>query len=95
MPTDPTAAELRRRAASLRRLATHVDGTPIDELVRWAGPDTWVSPRAQQLHAELQTDRLRLRRAADDLRQQAHWLEGQADAANAAAALQAASVVVI
>jgi hypothetical protein len=93
MPVDPSAAELRRRAAALRRLATYLDETPLDALVLWAGPDTWVSPRAEQLRAELQTDRLRLRQAADEQRQHAHWLLRQADTADAAAALRAATVV--
>ena len=46
MPTDPHAAELRSRAAELRRLAMHLDGTPLATVLERAGPDTWVSPHA-------------------------------------------------
>ena len=37
MPTDPTAADHRSRAAELRRYADHLDATPLDEMLR--GPD--------------------------------------------------------
>lgn len=86
MPTEQDAADLRRRAAELRRLAAHLAATPIDELMSWAGPDTWVSPRAAELREQLVTDRRRLHDAVDDLRGHAAWLDRQADAAEAAAA---------
>jgi hypothetical protein len=81
MPTDHEAAELRRRAAELRRLASHLAATPLDDLVRWAGPDTWLSPRAAQLRDELAVDRARLASAVDDLARHARWLERRAEAA--------------
>jgi hypothetical protein len=90
MPIDHEAAHLRRRAAELRRLAHHLAATPLDDLARWAGPDTWVSPRAAELCDQLALDRLRLLGAVDDLRLHARWLERQADAADAAAAAAAA-----
>jgi hypothetical protein len=89
MPTDHEAARLRRRAAELRRLAAHLDDTPFDDLARWAGPDTWVSPRAADLRAQLAVDRARLGGAIDDLLLHARWLERQADAVEAAAAVAA------
>ena len=93
MPTDPTAAELRRRADELRRYSAHLEATPVDDMLRWAGPDTWISPRADELVGELRADRGRLTAAVDDLRRHAHWLDAQAtdleQAARLAAAIQA------
>jgi hypothetical protein len=80
MPADPTAAHHRRRADELRRYADQLDATPLDELLHWAGPDTWVSPLADELVLELRRDRARLDDAADDLRRYAHWLDVQAAA---------------
>ena len=71
MPTDPTAAEHRRRADELRRYAAHLEATPLDDMLRWAGPDTWISPRADELLGELRADRGRLAGAVDDLRRHA------------------------
>jgi hypothetical protein len=90
MPTDPTAAALRRRADELRRYAAHLEATPVDEMVRWAGPDTWISPRADELLGELHADRGRLAAAIDDLRLHAHWLDAQATVLDEAARLAAA-----
>jgi hypothetical protein len=86
VPIDPDATLLRRRAADLRRLAAHLAATPLDDVLRAAGAATWVSPRARELTDRLTVDRARLRDAVDDLRLHAHWLERQADAAEAAAA---------
>jgi hypothetical protein len=90
MPTDPTAAEHRRRADELRRYAAHLEATPVDEMLRWAGPDTWISPRADELVGELRVDRGRLAAAVGDLRRHAHWLDAQASALDEAARLAAA-----
>jgi hypothetical protein len=79
MPSDPTADELRRRAAELRRYAAHLAATPLDEMVRWAGADTWSSPRAGELLDELRTDGGRLRAAGDDLLRWARSLDVRAD----------------
>lgn len=87
MPNDPNAAELRRRASELRRLAAHLDATPLPAVIDRAGPDTWVSPRAAQLRSELDVDRRRLADAVDDLRAHARHLERQAEAAEVAALL--------
>lgn len=87
MSADPSAAELRRRARGLRTLATHLDNTPVDDLLRWAGPDTWISARAEAIRTDLAAERHRLRAAADDLREHARWLDAQAEVAEAAAAL--------
>jgi hypothetical protein len=81
MPFEPNAAaELRRRAGELRRLAEHVAATPLREVARRGGPDTWISPQADDLRAALDTDRRRLDAAADDLRSHARSLERQAEA---------------
>jgi len=86
MPTEQDAAELRRRAVELYRLAAHLAATPLDELATWSGPETWVSPRAVSLHIQLGIDRARLHAAVDDLRRHAHWLDRQAEAAEASVA---------
>ena len=86
MPTDPAAAEHRRRADELRRFAAHLSATPLDELLCWAGPDTWVSPVADELTLELRRDRARLADAVDDLRHHAHRLDATAAALDAQAA---------
>jgi hypothetical protein len=80
MPTDPTAAEHRRRAAALRRYADHLAAAPLDDVLAWAGPDTWVSPLADELVGDLRRDRARLADAVDDLRRHAHWLDAEATA---------------
>ena len=81
MPVEPSAAaELRRRAGELRRLAEHVAATPLREIARRGGPDTWISPQAEELRRQLDTDRRRLDAAADDLRSHARYLERQAEA---------------
>ena len=87
MPTDPHAAELRRRAAELRRLAQHLHDTPLAAVLERAGPDTWVSPLAAELRTQLGIDRRRLAEAVDDLRRHARYLEREAEALEVAAAL--------
>ena len=77
--TDPDADHRRRRAVQLRRYASHLDATPMDDLLRWAGPDTWFGPVADELVLELRRDRCRLAEAADDLRRHARCLDLEAD----------------
>ena len=88
MASDTAAAELRRRAAALRVLAGRLERTPLLTLHRWAGADTWTSPRADELRAQLDGDRARLHAAADELRDQARWLERRAEALDAVVAGQ-------
>ena len=64
-----------RRAACARRPAR--GARPLLTLHRWAGAETWTSPRADELRAQLDGDRRRLDAAADELRDQARWLERQ------------------
>ncbi len=80
MPTDPTAADHRRRADELRRFAVQLAATPLDDMLGMAGPETWVSPLADELVLDLRRDRSRLADAVDDLRRHAHWLDTQATA---------------
>jgi hypothetical protein len=97
MPTDLTAADLHRRADELRRFAAHLDATPLEEMLHWAGADTWTSPRADELRVDLGVHRGRLRAASDDLRLAAHSLDARADAVDEQARLvsaRAASVAV-
>lgn len=88
MPAD--AHELRQRAIGLRRLADHLDATPLADVAARGGPDTWISPRASALHDQLDVDRRRLADAADDLRHHARYLDRQAEAADVAALVLAA-----
>jgi hypothetical protein len=92
MPTDPTAADQRRRADELRRYAAHLAAAPLDEMLRWAGPDTWASPLADELVLELRRDRARVADAVDDLRRHAHWLDAEAAVLDARAVTAAGSV---
>lgn len=87
MASDPAAVELRRRADALRVLAGRLEATPLLTLHRWAGTDTWTSPRANELRSQLDGDRSRLYAAADELRDQARRLERRADDLDAAAVL--------
>ena len=85
---DPASEELRRRAVELRRVAAQIEAVGIDELIGWAGPDTWRSPAAEACRATLERDRQRLLHSADELRDAAWRLERQADTADALAALR-------
>jgi hypothetical protein len=89
VPSDPQADDYRRRAIELRRLANHLETTPLLSLHRWAEEDTWSSPRADECRDLLIADQSRVRRAVDDLRDQAWWYERQADHLDAAAAARA------
>ena len=75
VPTDPHADEYRRRAAGLRRLAARLDDSPLLVLHRWAGEDTWSSPRVDDCRAQLASDQTRIRAAADELRWEARRLD--------------------
>jgi hypothetical protein len=86
VPSDPEAAELRRRAQELRRLARDLEASPLHSLHLWAGVDTWSSPRADECRDLLTSDQSRLRRATDDLIAYARWLERRADERDALAA---------
>jgi hypothetical protein len=86
MSVDPLAAEYRRRAAELRALAGELEASPVLRLHEIAGTDTWSSPGADACRSTLTDDQVRLRHAADELRQQAWWYEHQADALDAVAA---------
>lgn len=85
---DPEAEELRRRAIELRRVAAQVDAVGLDEVIHWAGPDTWRGPGADACRAALERDRQRLLHAADELRSEAWRLDRQADTAEALAAMR-------
>lgn len=85
---DPEAEALRQRAIELRRAAAQVEAVGLDEVIHWAGPETWRSPGADACLAMLERDRQRLGQAADELRDRAWRLDRQADAAEALAALR-------
>lgn len=85
---DAEAEELRRRAFELRRVAAQVDAVRLDELIHWAGPDTWRSPGADACLVMLERGRQRLHLAADELRSEAWRLDRQADTAEALAAMR-------
>ena len=71
--------ELRRRARHLRALAGDVESGPVMGLHRHAGSDTWRTPRAGLLLGILTANQAQLRRAAEELRWQAHLLEARAE----------------
>jgi len=76
--TSQQASTLRARARLLRTLATELEGTPAMALERFAGVDTWRSPRADVCGQELVADQTRMLHAADELRWTAMHLERSA-----------------
>ncbi len=82
----PDPDEYRRRAAGLRRMATRLDESPLLVLHRWAGDDTWSSPRVEECRAQLASDQIRVRAAADELRIEARHLERRAEVLEASLA---------
>ena len=68
MTTNQEASTLRARATRLRALALELERTPAMALERFAGADTWRSPRAEACAHELCADQTRILHAADDLR---------------------------
>jgi hypothetical protein len=68
MTTNQDASTLRARARLLRALAVELEGTPAMALERFAGAETWRSPRADACAHELSADQTRIFHAADDLR---------------------------
>ena len=94
MPIDQQAAEYRRRAVELRRLADRLDDSPVLTLHQWAGPETWTSPRVEECRAQLAVDQAQIRNAADDLRTEAWRLERRAEDLERRAAAAVASATV-
>jgi hypothetical protein len=90
MSTDPTAAQYRRRALELRRLAAELEESPVLRLHDGAGTETWASPGADACRTMLADDQARLLHAAAELHEQAWWYEQQADALDAIAAARLA-----
>ena len=85
-----TAAALRARATSLRRLATQLAERDLREIRRRSGDDVWRGPQADRCRDEVLTAQRRLDLAVDDLRRHALVLERQADEADLRAATTAA-----
>ncbi len=69
------ASTLRARARLLRTLAIELERTPAMALERYAGTDTWRSPRADACAHELVADQTQMFHAADELRWTALHLE--------------------
>ncbi|TVR26552.1 MAG: hypothetical protein EA389_05195 [Ilumatobacter sp.] len=69
---------LRRRARTLRTLATTIESTPAMALDAHAGSDTWRTPRADLCRWILSTNQAQVHRAAEELRWDAHRLERRA-----------------
>ena len=78
MTTTQNASTMRERAQLLRALAVELERTPAMALERFAGADTWRSPRADACFHELVADQTRMFHAADDLRWTAWRLEQSA-----------------
>jgi hypothetical protein len=68
MTTNQDAATLRARARLLRSLAVELERTPAMALERFAGAETWRSPRAEACAHELLADQTLMFHAADELR---------------------------
>ena len=69
MPTDPQAAEYRRRAAELRRLAARLDDTPAAHAAPLGRARTRGPARgSRSAGPQLAVDQARIRAAADELR---------------------------
>lgn len=73
-PNDDVSM-MRARAQLLRTLAVELERTPALALERFAGADTWHSPRADACRDQLISDQTRLLHAADELRWTALRLE--------------------
>lgn len=80
-----TSNALRVRATGLRSLASRLGRLRALDVVRLAGPDTWIGPSPEACRLDLLALRRALQHAADDLRVAAHRLERQADESDAAA----------
>ena len=91
MSADPTAAQYRRRALEMRRLAAELAESPVLRLHNDAGTETWASPGADACRTMLADDQARLLHAAAELREHAWWYEQQADALDAIAAARLAA----
>jgi hypothetical protein len=76
--TTQDASTLRARAQRLRALAVELERTPAMALERFAGADTWRSPRADACCHQLVADQTRMFHASDDLRWTALRLEQNA-----------------
>ena len=66
---------MRARAQHLRALAVELERTPAMALERFAGADTWRSPRADTCCDRLVADQTRMFHAADELRSTALQFE--------------------
>ena len=75
MTASQQASTLRARARLLRTLAIELERTPAMALERYAGSDTWRSPRADACGHELVADQTQILHAADELRWTALQLE--------------------
>lgn len=83
------AVHLRDRAQRLRDLAVRIESSPVHDLERLAGDDTWFGPRPELCRTMLRSNLHQLHRAADDLRWQAWLLEQEARQHDAHAVLEA------
>lgn len=81
------AAQLRRRARSLRALASSLEALPMMRLDALAGPDTWRGPVPFDTVEQLRAYQHRLHSDAETLRRRAWWLDQQATDLERAATL--------
>ena len=75
---DRQAAELRRRASTLRRVAALVEDALLGHLARLAGDATWFGPTAGAFADDCRTVARLLAESADDLRRAATRLDHEA-----------------
>ena len=78
LDTDRQAAELRRRASGLRRVAAVVEDALLGHLGRLAGDATWFGPTAGAFAEDCHTVGRLLAETADDLRRAATRLDHEA-----------------
>lgn len=74
-----TAAMYRRRARSLRVLASSIEDLPLLRLEAEAGPNTWRGPKPADRVERLRGFQHRLHTDVEDLRRRAWWLDQRAD----------------
>lgn len=82
-PTPPSPDSMRRRAATLRTVASTLDHSQALDLHRRAGDDVWLGPTPRRCHDDLITIRTLLLQAGRDLRTGARDLEVRAAALEA------------
>jgi hypothetical protein len=75
MPTDIDPVQQAARAATLRRLALHLENCEVSGLAQRAGNDTWIGPTADRCRSELAMHAAAISAAVTDLRTRARRID--------------------